>query len=619
MITVRKTRSRPSKRGWAFVAVLALLASSYTADSVAAIGRVRSGVRAGSLRLGGRSVEDARGLLIARARVLSDHPAALYAETRRETVSPAAVGFSPEVEPTLAGAVAVGRSGNVFVKIWHRVRSLFSSTDVGWRSSIDRAAAMRLVDAWARQIDTDGHEAGIEAVNGKVVPVGPVANRRLNRAGAVTAIVDALERWPRASTELPISVIDRHTDLADARRAADEANGWVAEPVHLVAPDGVRILLTSTDLASMIEAVPRRRGRGWDLQVRFSPQRVAVRLGERMTAYEHDARSASFAVDGPNVSVVPGQEGRRFDPAATASELGRAASDGGDRTAVTRFTAVKPNLTTDEARALNIHELVSTYTTYYPCCASRVTNIHKIADIVDGAVVRPGEQFSLNSYAGPRTTEKGFVLAPMIADGKYKDEIGGGVSQFATTTFNAIFYGGYEIDYHQAHSYYISRYPAGRDATVSWPQPDLRFTNDSHAGILIKTSYDGTSVTVSFYGDKEGKVVTDETGQRTNYTDPKTQYEDNPDIKPGQQHVKQAGERGFDIEVMRVIAQNGHTRRQRFFTRYDAEPRIIEVPPGTARCASPPPDATPCPSSSPGPNATPGPARTPVPPESPRP
>jgi len=621
LINLRKNRFRPSKRGWALIAVLALLLSSYTADSVAAIGRVRSGVKVGTLPLGGRTVDQARSMLINRARLLTSTGATLYADGKRVSVTPAAVGFTPDIESTLAHAMEVGRSGNVVVRIWHRVRSLFASTDVGWRGSVDSSAARRLVTAWARSIDTEGHEAGIEAGSGAVVAVGPVPSRRLHRAKAVDVIVDALERWPRASMELPITVVSRHTDLSDARRAADEANRWIREPVHLLAPDGIRILLTRADLASMIEAVPRKRGRGWDLQVRFSPDRVAVRLGERMTTYEHEAHSAGFAVDGPNVTIVPGQEGRRFDPAATANDLGRAASSDGDRTAVTKFASVKPSLSTDDARALNIHELVSSYTTYHPCCAPRVTNIHKIADIVDGAIVRPGDQFSLNNYVGPRTSEKGFVMAPMIADGKYKDEFGGGVSQFATTTFNAIFYGGYEIDYHQAHSYYISRYPAGRDATISWTSPDLRFTNDSRSGILIKTSYSGTSVTVSFYGDKEGKIVTDDTGPRTNYTDPKTQYEDNPDIPPGHQHVKQAGERGFDIEVIRVITQNGKTRRQRFFTRYDAEPRIIEVSPGTARCASPPPDASPCPppGSSPGPSSSPGPVRTPPPPASPRP
>ena len=164
-----------------------------------------------------------------------------------------------------------------------------------------------------------------------------------------------------------------------------------------------------------------------------------------------------------------------------------------------------------------------------------MTNIHKIADTVNGAIIKPGARFSLNGFVGPRTTEKGYVLAPMIFDGEYRDDVGGGVSQFATTMYNAVFFGGYRVETHKAHTYYISRYPAGREATVSWPAPDMAFTNDSKAGIYVRTSYDNTSITVSFYGDKEGKEVAAETGERTNPTKFETQRKENPDLEPGEE------------------------------------------------------------------------------------
>src|SRR5439155_2429190 len=123
----------------------ALLLSSYTADSVGAIGRVRSGVKAATLPIGGRTVDEARSTLTNRARLLMSTGASLYAEGKRESVTPAAIGFTPRIEPTLAEAMAIGRSGNLVVRIWHRLRSLFVSTDVGWHSSVDAAAARRLV------------------------------------------------------------------------------------------------------------------------------------------------------------------------------------------------------------------------------------------------------------------------------------------------------------------------------------------------------------------------------------------------------------------------------------------------------------------------------------------
>ena len=126
-------------------------------------------------------------------------------------------------------------------------------------------------------------------------------------------------------------------------------------------------------------------------------------------------------------------------------------------------------------------------------------NIHRIADLVRGAVVPPGGSFSINDFVGKRTAANGFVPAGAIANGEHVDEIGGGISQFATTTFNAAYFAGLDIDDYQAHSEYFDRYPRGREATMGYPAPDLKFTNNTPYGILIWTSYTDTSLTVTMY------------------------------------------------------------------------------------------------------------------------
>lgn len=598
---------RPSRRGWTIAAVCVLVLSSYTADSVAAIGRVRSGVKAGNLELGGKNGGEARAILSERAQSLASDPVELFADRHKFTVSPSEVSFTPNVDTTLDDAIGVGRIGNFFVRTWHRIRALFASTDVGWESKLDTIAAKALVRDWASQIDTAGHEAGIQARGATVVPVGAVAGRRLDPTGAVDAMVTALEDWPRQGTELPISVANRRTNIDDAEEAAKVANELARSPIVLTAPDGSQTFLSRAELAGMLEAVPRRSGGDWRLQVRFSTDRVSDALAAEMKQFERSPRSASFAVNGSIASVVAGANGLKFDPAATARALGDVAGRDRGRTTKAVFRSAEPDLTTDEARDLRIKELVSTFTTQHPCCLPRVSNIHKIADIVDGAVIRPGSTFSVNDFVGPRTTEKGFVLAPMIFDGEYKDDVGGGVSQFATTMYNAIFFGGYKLESHKAHSYYISRYPAGREATISWRHPDLRFTNNSGSGILIKTAYSPTSITVSFYGDKEGRVVTAESGPRTNPTEPEEQRKENPAMPPGEEKVVQEGAPGFDIVVFRIINKDGKVTRERFFTRYKAQPTIIEFGPG----GSPSPD----PRHEGEPRETPEPTETPDPDE----
>src|SRR5438067_9864587 len=160
---IGKLRFRPTRRGWTILALCALALSSYTADAVASIDRVRAGVQTGSLVLGGLTRESADQRLRERANLLTSHPIDLFSQTRRMTVAPQQIGFKPDTVATLDDAMGVGRRGNFFVRVWHRIRSLFASTDVGWRSSYDRTTARAFVDGLAHEIDTEGQEAGIPA------------------------------------------------------------------------------------------------------------------------------------------------------------------------------------------------------------------------------------------------------------------------------------------------------------------------------------------------------------------------------------------------------------------------------------------------------------------------
>jgi hypothetical protein len=160
--------------------------------------------------------------------------------------------------------------------------------------------------------------------------------------------------------------------------------------------------------------------------------------------------------------------------------------------------------------------LVSQFTTFHPCCQNRNINIDLIADTVDGAVVLPGEVFSLNDLVGQRTAAKGYVPAGAIIGGivyccDNPINIGGGTSQFATTLYNAAYLGAYEDVYHRPHSLYFNRYPAGREATLSYPGPDVQFRNDTVFPMTIRTEHTSKSVTVKIYGDNEGRTVSSQT------------------------------------------------------------------------------------------------------------
>jgi vancomycin resistance protein YoaR len=213
---------------------------------------------------------------------------------------------------------------------------------------------------------------------------------------------------------------------------------------------------------------------------------------------------------------------------------------------------VHPRRDTAWAQGLGIKEQVSTFTTEHPCCASRVINIHHAADLIQDTVVEPGQVFSLNDAIGPRTAARGFVEAPVFYQ-MFTTDIGGGVSQVSTTVYNAAWWAGLEIIEHKPHSIWISRYPAGREATLNWGTVDNKFRNNTQHGVLIHTSYTDTSITVSIYGDKEGKVVREENRQVTSGV--------------------QAPGAPFTVVYQRVIDQPGVPQvREQYRWRYEQAP-----------------------------------------------
>ena len=284
---------------------------------------------------------------------------------------------------------------------------------------------------------------------------------------------------------------------------------------------------------------------------------------------------------------------------------GRAVTRGQMATFLARALGVVPSAEFSEVVAEHgIRHLVSSYTTHHPCCQARVTNIQQFADIVHGAVVPPWERLSLNRHVGKRTREKGFKYAGTLIAGELVNTVGGGVSQFATTFYNTMFWGGYRDVSHKPHSLYFPRYPEGIEATINWPDVDLVFRNDTPSHILIATEYTDTSLTVHFFGDNDGRIVVGEwidgDGAQTVISEggpqarvvtasvsdryapsypPKSKTRGNEDLDYDETKLVQAAANGWSVKVTRTIEQAGKETVRNWTVRYVPRQRIVEVHP----------------------------------------
>src|SRR5205085_4384765 len=170
---------------------------------------------------------------------------------------------------------------------------------------------------------------------------------------------------------------------------------------------------------------------------------------------------------------------------------------------------------TEAARAMGITGLVSSYTTVYGGEANRIHNVQLVAHLVDGKLIAPGATFSFNATTGERSASKGFLEAPVIINGELQTGLGGGVCQVSTTVFNAAYEAGLKITERTNHQLYISHYPTGRDATVNYPDTDLRFVNDTKHWLLLRTFVGSYSLTVSLYGTSPHRKVVSDTAPLT--------------------------------------------------------------------------------------------------------
>jgi vancomycin resistance protein YoaR len=253
-----------------------------------------------------------------------------------------------------------------------------------------------------------------------------------------------------------------------------------------------------------------------------------------------------------------------------------------ERKVSVQLTGDKASFSTADAKKLRIKQVTGQFTTYFPYLPYRNINIGRAAARINGTLLKPGEIFSLNRVVGERTAANGFTEGYIIKGGRFRKELGGGVSQSATTTFNAMFFAGLKDVEHKPHGLYIDRYPAGREATVAWPSLDLKFQNDTKYGVLVQayvvrgTPSRKGSITVRMWSTKTYDKVVATSPIKSNFTTGRDIKDDSKDCEPT------SPVRGFDVRYQRLFYQNGSVvRRENFSWRYAPTNRVIcEKPKG---------------------------------------
>ena len=244
-------------------------------------------------------------------------------------------------------------------------------------------------------------------------------------------------------------------------------------------------------------------------------------------------------------------------------------------------------LTLDQAVELGIVSVIGEYTTEfsnYEGTENRNHNIKLVADILDNGIIEAnGGKWKFNDRSGDTNEAAGFWAAGSIIEGEVVDSIGGGICQVATTIFNAVYEAGLPIDMRFPHQLYIASYPPGRDASVSYPDLDLWWTNDLPSDVVLDLSYTDTTVTARLYSVYTGYTVESQAGNWEEGAKYVVKFEEDPEMAKGESYVKTPGEDGSFISVTRIVKNEAGEviSDQVFDSQYDAKDEIVVIGPGT--------------------------------------
>lgn len=544
----------------AVVAVpFALLVAAYLGDLIFSSNKVPRGVTAAGVPIGGLTSGAAEDRLRAEVAPRMSQPIPVTFADERDEIDPASAGL--EVDWT----ATVDQAGAQPLNPVTRISSFFSTRELGVVSTADEAALTAALDQLGATVAKDPAEGTVRFEGREPVAVDPEAGRRLD----VDASADILKRDWAAGTavDLPVIELAPETTTSDVQAAIDDiADPAVSAPLVITGDDNAEATISGDVIATAL-AFSVEDG---DILATVDEAVIADAARPQLAATETPLRNATIDFTASPPSKVPSQDGRRIDYDATLTDLLDVLTSADDREVTAIYVDEPATFTTEDIDALGPVEVIGEFQTGGFSGDSGV-NIKRAAGTIDDMVVGPGETFSLNGATNPRTAANGYVEAGIIMHGRPDRGVGGGVSQVATTLFNAAYFGGMELVEHQEHSYYISRYPAGREATVSGNDIDVKFRNDGPTPVQIQTVWTSGSITVRLVGIQRYEVSSSQSS-RSAPTSPRTIT-----IPDGESCSASGGAPGFtitDTRTLRDIA-TGDTRSESHTVRYDPVPKVV--------------------------------------------
>ncbi len=570
----RRRWSRRRRTALAVVTGLGVLALLWLGAAWWNTANLAPGSSISGVAVGGMSLSEARQAVATQTQDVLDDPVTVTVNGSSAQITPSKAGVSVDAE---ASVERLTRFTLNPATIFNR----FTGARVDAVVNVDPVALTGALGSHLDELATGTANASV-ILNGTTPVLIPAsAGNGVDIAASVRRLT---ANWPLGKTTIELDAGQARPTITDAAAQAfinDTLNPLLSAPLTITAAGTDAASISAGDVTLSPEQVAGLvtiSSSGTALSAALDADMLYDTVVSTMGAdVEVAPQSATWTIDGSDEGAptatpqyVAPANGRVIDRQALADgALKAGTSSATGRTVTLPLVSKEPALTT-AAADWHITEFISDYSTPFYSEPGRDQNLRRGAELLNGKIVMPGQVFSTEEALGEVDEEHGFAAAGVISDGKHVDAIGGGLSQIGTTMFNAAFEAGMDDVEHHPHTYWFSRYPAGREATIWTGEKDVKFGNSTPYPVLIQAWVSGEEVHVRLWSTRYYEVSIT-SGEKTDYRPVKTVTASGPGCE-----AYSGGNAGFDITVTRSRKAPDKTVPDDVLTtKYEADNRIV--------------------------------------------
>lgn len=617
-------RFKFGKRFWLFFSLMAvaILAVAFGGYSIVFAKKAYMNVKLGEWNLGGKNRSQISAILSRESEQFLNNPVTLKyqplseeekvklesgakpAEAKDYQIMPSDIGLSYDINKSVDNVMNIGRGGSVGRDFWQQLVSLVWIQKVEMNLTYNPEALSKKISEISSGIDQPEKDYALKYENGQFVLTDASEKRagfRVDQEKLIGNIKNKILNIKNTDLSFRAEFYEPKITEKNAKKRLLEANQILAAGDLNLKYEDENFVLDKDTIAGLVSSHPEKD----DMKIYLISEKVAKQVAGVATELDRDPKNAVLSASGTNVTISQMSEsGRKLDQPQTIIDIENAIfariddklTNTNPKIVQLRVDLKVPDIDANQITAYGLKELVATGTTSFAKSPSnRVHNITVGAGVINGTLIKPGEEFSTLGKLGTIDASTGYLPELVIKNNKTIPEYGGGLCQVSTTLFRTALNAGMKITARQNHAYRVSYYepPIGMDATIYDPAPDFKFVNNYNSYILVQSKIVGTKITFEFYGTKDTRIVEQTEPEMFDVNGPPAAIEVPTDtLAVGERKQIEKGHQGASAKFHYKVTRDGQTLQETdFLSKYVALPEKWLV--GTAGAPAVDPNAAP--------------------------